>query len=255
MGLVAGGSDSITVTGGSWSYFDWGFYNFYYNNYVDDNSYYTDGGGGGDAPAPDPEPAPAEGELTEDQEDAVKDGMDSLKSTLEQYKNKYGDFELKLPDGSTYKASDLINGADKVSKAFDALEGAQLAAALANGDADIGKIVGFVGGIAGGAAAGALGAGPIAVFAVGLGISWGAEAGYNAIATTIDRAVSDFLVNYNNQMQQANPDYNSLPSSIQEYIFLQQLFGNPSNGGYPDQGSESYHHYNEWRNNPHYNIP
>lgn len=254
--MISGGlQDDIVVTGRRYeqSYFDYNYLSYY--SYYDSGSnfgeYSYGGGGGGGDPAPDPEPQDA---LSEDQEDAVKDGLEGLKSTLEEYVKKHGDFILKLPNGDTYKASQLIRGADALGKAFDGLEGAQLVSAVVNGNADVGAIVGFLGGLAGSAAVGAAGGGPLAVFVAGLAVSYGAEHGYNAIASTINTAVNNYFTNYNNQMQQANPGYNSLPSSIQEYIFLQQLFGNPAPDYDPEPSGIPY-----WKsqgyNNPHYNIP
>lgn len=253
--LVSGGSDTITVTG---SRYDYSYYDYWsYSNFFYDYSYYDQGGGGGGGGGGEEAPPADEGELTEGQEEVIKEGMNSLKATLEAYVQKYGDFELKLADGSTYKASDLIRGADALSKAFDVLEGAQLTAAIVNGNADIGAVIGFVAGLAGSAAVGAAGAGPLAAFAAGLAIGYGAEVGYNAITGLIDQSIT----NYANAMQQANPGWNDLPSSIQEYIFLQQLFGIPPNpyddgygggggggGGYGGGGGGGY-------DNPHYNIP
>lgn len=206
--LVAGGSNTITVTGSreldwSWFYFSSGW-----------SSGDGSGGGGGDGGGGDT-PSNAQ-ELTEAEQEAAKDSVQGLIAILDENIKKYGDAIIKLPDGREVLASEML---DALGKTLDIIEAGNLAYEALNGNADVAEVAGFIAGLAGGAVAAALGAGPIAVFATGVAVGLLTEAGLNQIATNFSNAWNEAYEN----IQQANPNYTS---GMNLYLFIQSIFGN-----------------------------
>lgn len=228
--LVAGGVDTIVVTGSS--YDPWWDSYYWYNNYYDNDNFvdYYGGGGGGDAGGD----TTADGDaLNEAQEKAAQGGLAAIQQDLQNHIAKYGDFTIKVGDQS-WKASDLVKGLDTMGKMFDVLEGAALIVAIANGDANVGMVMGFLAGLAVAGGLTAVGAGPVAVFAASVAAGYLVEVGTNAIVTALDNAVADMIAN----LPQPDP---SVPAPLQEFDFLQHLFGIPHiHDDFSDTGSYLY---------------
>lgn len=214
--LVAGGVDTIVVTGTR--YDDWWDNYYWYNNYYDNDNFvdYYGGGGGGDAGG---DTSSDGGALDEAQEKAAQGGLAAIQQDLEKHIAKYGDFDIKVGD-QVFKASDLVKGLDAMGKLFDLYDGAQLIYQIVNGDANVGMVMGFLAGLAVTAGLTAAGAGPVAVFAASVAAGWLVEVGTNAIVEAIDRSVAETLAN----LPQPDP---SLPGPLQELDFLRHMFGIP----------------------------
>jgi hypothetical protein len=207
--LVAGGSSTVTVWGTP--ELDWGW--FYFSSGWSSGDGSGGGGGGGGDTGETPSAPP---ELSDAEEEATKDSIQALIAVLDENIKKYGDATIKLPNGSEVLASEIL---DALGKTLDIIEAGNLAWEAANGNADVAEVAGFIAGLAGGAVAAAAGAGPIAVFAAGVGIGLLTEAGLNQIAQNFSQAWNEAYQN----IEQANPGYTS---GMNLYLFIQSLFGN-----------------------------
>lgn len=208
--LVAGGSNTITVTGSpdfdwSWLFFGGGW------SYTEGDGQGGGGSGGGE------ESSDAQ-DLTDAEEEATKDSLQAMIAILDENIKRYGDATIKLPNGTEVLASEIL---DALGKTLDIIEAGTLVWEALNGNVDVAATAGFLAGLAGGAVAAALGAGPIAVFATGVAVGLLTEAGLNQIATNFSTAWAEAYAN----IEQANPGYTSGMNLI---LFIQSLFGNPT---------------------------
>lgn len=202
-------------------------------------------------PAEDYEPVPVtdsdpdEGMFNEVTETAIAEGLEGLTAVLKAMMEKYGgDFDVKMPNGIIYKASSLVAGSTILGAALAAHEGYGHYQDLMNGDPNVAAIVGFVGGLAVGAGAAALGVGPLAAFVAGMGVKYGVEYGFPAIANLIADAGEQagiFLDETSDAIFDGTYDPNA-PSSIQIWQALTNIFNpgapqppeDPSYPGDPD---------------------
>ena len=247
LALVAGGSETIVVTGERWDWDYWDFNDYYYDdpNYED---VYSGGGGGGGEEEPDPEP--------EVMDEALKTAMEGelakLEQNLKDMIDKVGDFDIKVGD-FTIKASELLDGLGKLGGIFDLYEAGQITNDILNGDASIGQVVGFLGALALGAGMTAAGAGPLAVFAAT------AAAGLlipGAVDSAVELLNAGFEAAFDIAVETLGtvPSDPSWPQSISEYDFWLHVFGIPhdhSSEPFTDPYGGGGYDYK----NPYYNIP
>lgn len=247
--LVAGGSNTIVVTGrrDSGDYWD-------YNDYYDDDRNYEDdysgggGGGGDDGPAPEPET------MDEATKTALEGFIAVLEEDLQKMIAEVGDFEIEVGDFKIM-ASDLLESLGKLSIVLDLYEAHQLTNDLISGDATLGDAVAFVATFAITVGMTTAGFGPIAIFAAT------AAAGY-LIPSAFDGIVNQLRIAYDADLAKAvdyigyEPSNPNFGPTMQQYDFLVQLFGGtPIYDGFADDPYYDPYYGGSGYTNPHYNIP
>lgn len=125
--------------------------------------------------------------LTQEEQSSLVRQLQAFKATLEDLRRSDGrDPTLVLPNGTEFKASELI---DSLGKTLDIIEAGLLIQAISDGNASVGEVAGFLAGVFFGGALVSAGAGAmatiVAVAAVGLAV----QGGVDALAAGISRSL------------------------------------------------------------------
>lgn len=215
--LIAGGVDyvdDIIVDGGGGS---GGGSGTYYPPTGGD--YYNPGPpSGGDGDGDDDEDVAAGTGMPDAAAEGTKEFIEALVSMLEENIDEHGDAIIKMANGDTFQAKELL---DALGKTLDIWEAGTLAVDAANGNADIAQVASFFVGLGVGAAAAAAGATPIAIFVAGYAAGQLTE---YAINYTIENFNTSWAAAYQQEIHQ-NPTYT--PGMSMLNIILQMFGQNP----------------------------
>lgn len=133
---------------------------------------------------------------------AVKEGADALIAQLKDLQDKYGPFNVKLPDGTIVSVGKLLDGLGKVSAAADV---GVLALDALNGDLDVGAVAGFLVGI-GVAAALPASTPAVAAFVATSLATKATEIAVNSFIQYADQRLNEIASEMAQQSQNANPN-------------------------------------------------